>query len=237
MRRAWVPHTRAVMCSLIIAALTAHPTPHYHTLHATHTREKTRGRHTPDRLRASKQGSTSGQEDNTTAGGGKASRRDPRQSASFAPSSCSSTTRLDRFCARCQSPLGGDGLGPVTTESPFSMPAPPASPPSRTPAQHEAGGSTAASGGTVAPSGGSESLSPSASSHRSNSSSGNNGGGHHASRQHFSSNGGYFPASDAQTYRDLLIFEERLKQNAARLIKRKKKYQSAQRPVGSECNQ
>lgn len=36
----------------------------------------------------------------------------------------------------------------------------------------------------------------------------------------------YHPAPDAQTYRDLLIFEERLKQNAARLIKRKKKYQS-----------
>ena len=36
----------------------------------------------------------------------------------------------------------------------------------------------------------------------------------------------YHPSADAQTYRDLLIFEERLKQNAARLIKRKKKYQT-----------
>jgi hypothetical protein len=34
------------------------------------------------------------------------------------------------------------------------------------------------------------------------------------------------PTADAQTFRDLLIFEERLKQNAARLVKRKKKYQS-----------
>jgi hypothetical protein len=34
------------------------------------------------------------------------------------------------------------------------------------------------------------------------------------------------PTADTQTYRDLLIFEERLKQNAARLVKRKKKYQS-----------
>lgn len=31
---------------------------------------------------------------------------------------------------------------------------------------------------------------------------------------------------DSQTFRDLLIFEERLKQNAARLLRRKKKYQT-----------
>jgi len=36
----------------------------------------------------------------------------------------------------------------------------------------------------------------------------------------------FHPTADTQTYRDLLIFEERLKQNAARLVKRKKKYQS-----------
>lgn len=36
----------------------------------------------------------------------------------------------------------------------------------------------------------------------------------------------FHPAQDTQTYRDLLIFEERLKQNAARLVKRKKKYQT-----------
>lgn len=36
----------------------------------------------------------------------------------------------------------------------------------------------------------------------------------------------YHPAGDAQTYRDLLIFEERLKQNAARLMKRRTKYQT-----------
>lgn len=36
----------------------------------------------------------------------------------------------------------------------------------------------------------------------------------------------YYPSADAQTYRDLLIFEERLKQNAARLVKRRKKYQT-----------
>lgn len=37
----------------------------------------------------------------------------------------------------------------------------------------------------------------------------------------------FHPVADSQTFRDLLIFEERLKQNAARLVKRKKKYQSA----------
>ncbi|EPQ25738.1 uncharacterized protein PFL1_06732 [Pseudozyma flocculosa PF-1] len=36
----------------------------------------------------------------------------------------------------------------------------------------------------------------------------------------------YTPAADANTYRDLLIFEERLKQNAARLEARKNKYES-----------
>ncbi|UZJ54256.1 hypothetical protein CBS101457_003576 [Exobasidium rhododendri] len=36
----------------------------------------------------------------------------------------------------------------------------------------------------------------------------------------------FHPIADSQTYRDLLIFEERLKQNAARLVKRKKKYQT-----------
>lgn len=36
----------------------------------------------------------------------------------------------------------------------------------------------------------------------------------------------YHPAGDPQTYRDLLIFEERLKQNAARLQKRRTKYQT-----------
>jgi hypothetical protein len=34
------------------------------------------------------------------------------------------------------------------------------------------------------------------------------------------------PPSDAATYRDLLLFEERLKTNAARLRRRKRKYQS-----------
>jgi len=34
------------------------------------------------------------------------------------------------------------------------------------------------------------------------------------------------PPMDSHTYRDLLIFEERLKQNASRLQKRKKKYES-----------
>lgn len=33
------------------------------------------------------------------------------------------------------------------------------------------------------------------------------------------------PVSDAATYRDLLLFEERLKTNAARLNRRKRKYQ------------
>lgn len=37
---------------------------------------------------------------------------------------------------------------------------------------------------------------------------------------------GFAPAPDSQTFRDLLIFEERLKQNAARLLRRKKKYQA-----------
>lgn len=37
---------------------------------------------------------------------------------------------------------------------------------------------------------------------------------------------GFAPAADSQTFRDLLIFEERLKQNAARLLRRKKKYQA-----------
>ena len=32
--------------------------------------------------------------------------------------------------------------------------------------------------------------------------------------------------ADSQTFRDLLIFEERLKQSATRLQKRKKKYES-----------
>ncbi|PWN50613.1 hypothetical protein IE53DRAFT_86469 [Violaceomyces palustris] len=36
----------------------------------------------------------------------------------------------------------------------------------------------------------------------------------------------FTPAADAHTYRDLLIFEERLKQNAARLLARKKKYET-----------
>ncbi|THU84738.1 hypothetical protein K435DRAFT_869959 [Dendrothele bispora CBS 962.96] len=35
----------------------------------------------------------------------------------------------------------------------------------------------------------------------------------------------FFPPYDANTYRDLLLFEERLKSNAANLQKRKKKYQ------------
>lgn len=34
------------------------------------------------------------------------------------------------------------------------------------------------------------------------------------------------PTPDGATFRDLLIFEERLKQNAARLLRRKKKYQT-----------
>lgn len=34
-----------------------------------------------------------------------------------------------------------------------------------------------------------------------------------------------YPVNDIKTYRDLLIFEERLKQNMARLKKRKQKYQ------------
>lgn len=38
----------------------------------------------------------------------------------------------------------------------------------------------------------------------------------------------FTPALDAQTFRDLLIFEERLKQNAARLQSRKKKYECEQ---------
>lgn len=37
--------------------------------------------------------------------------------------------------------------------------------------------------------------------------------------------GGFAPESGAAAFRDLLIFEERLKQNAARLHKRKHKYQ------------
>ena len=35
----------------------------------------------------------------------------------------------------------------------------------------------------------------------------------------------FHPAADAATFRDLLIFEERLKQNAARLQSRKRKYE------------
>ncbi len=34
------------------------------------------------------------------------------------------------------------------------------------------------------------------------------------------------PSPDSQTFRDLLIFEERLKQSASRLQKRKRKYES-----------
>jgi hypothetical protein len=37
--------------------------------------------------------------------------------------------------------------------------------------------------------------------------------------------GGFQPPNDASTFKDLLHFEERLKINAARLKKRKRKYQ------------
>lgn len=37
--------------------------------------------------------------------------------------------------------------------------------------------------------------------------------------------GSFFPPSDAATYRDLLLFEERLKTNAIGLQRRKGKYQ------------
>lgn len=40
-------------------------------------------------------------------------------------------------------------------------------------------------------------------------------------------NGAFYPASDAATYRDLLLFEERLKTNAASLNRRKHRYQRA----------
>ena len=39
------------------------------------------------------------------------------------------------------------------------------------------------------------------------------------------SGNGFYPASDAATYRDLLFFEERLKSNAAVLNRRKHRYQ------------
>ena len=37
--------------------------------------------------------------------------------------------------------------------------------------------------------------------------------------------GGYHPANDPGTFKDLLLFEERLKSNAARLKRRKRRYQ------------
>jgi len=40
----------------------------------------------------------------------------------------------------------------------------------------------------------------------------------------------FAPAPEPAAFRDLLIFEERLKQNAARLIRRRRKY-------GGECGQ
>jgi hypothetical protein len=39
--------------------------------------------------------------------------------------------------------------------------------------------------------------------------------------------GSYYPPNDAATYRDLLLFEERLKTNAASLKRRKRRYQCA----------
>lgn len=43
---------------------------------------------------------------------------------------------------------------------------------------------------------------------------------------------GYAPPPSTAAFRDLLIFEERLKQNAARLQERKKKYQGARAVLG-----
>lgn len=37
--------------------------------------------------------------------------------------------------------------------------------------------------------------------------------------------GSFYPPSDAATFRDLLLFEERLKTNAASLNRRKRRYQ------------
>lgn len=45
------------------------------------------------------------------------------------------------------------------------------------------------------------------------------------------SGNGFYPASDAATYRDLLLFEERLKSNAAVLNRRKHRYQRGSRAV------
>lgn len=39
----------------------------------------------------------------------------------------------------------------------------------------------------------------------------------------------FCPAADAATYRDLLLFEERLKTNAASLTRRKHRYERASR--------
>ena len=38
-------------------------------------------------------------------------------------------------------------------------------------------------------------------------------------------NGAFYPSNDPNTYRDLLLFEERLKTNAASLNRRKRRYQ------------